>query len=257
MPLDLRSIVLTVVVGAAALSACGAHFDVQVDVGASGGGSVAMTVNFPQATAAEVQDLRTGLPVADLMRAGWIVRGPVPGPEGGIAVTASHQFSNLGQVPTLVADLAGSGPPAGRPFRLAVTEQRSLLQNRFVASGTVDLRCRLSCFDDPRLAARVGYPLGLPPAAVARLLGPHPADELRLSFEVVLPGQLVSTNAAWRGKKGREEAFVWSPALGQADPLAASSETLRTTVLDGLLAAVAGGALLVLVTAGWLWRRRH
>jgi hypothetical protein len=236
------------------ISGCGVTINLRVVIGRSGSGSVVLVVNFPKATAAQLEDLTAGLPVADLRAAGWAVEGPKPGPNGSTVVGASHTFANLTQVPALVADVAGSGPEAGRPFRLAVTKLPGLLRDHYTATGIVDLRCWLSCFDDPRLAASVGYPLGLSPAEVRRLFGPHPGDELRFGFEVLLPGTVTSSDASGHGAGG---GLAWSPVLGTATIVAASSETENVALVRALAAAIGAGAVVVVLTASYvLWRRR-
>jgi len=239
---------------AALMSGCGASVHLRVVVGRSGSGSVALAVSFPQATAARLEDLTAGLPVADLRAAGWVVDGPKPGPDGSTVVGASHAFANLSQVPALVADVAGSGPESSRPFRLAVTELAGLLQDHYTAAGAVDLRCWLSCFNDPRLATNVGYPLGLAPAEVHRLFGAHPGDELTFRFELLLPGTVTSSDA---NGHAAGEGLVWSPLLGKATTVFASSKTENTPLVRALAAAIGAGALVVLFTASYLvWRRR-
>ena len=237
------------------MSGCGATVNLRVVVGRSGTGSVALVVSFPAATAAQLEDLKAGLPVADLRAAGWVVDGPKPGPEGSTVVSASHTFSNLSQVPALVADVAGSGPERSRPFRLTVNKLPGLLQDHYLASGMVDLRCWVSCFNDPRLAASVGYPLGLSPAEVHRLFGAHPGDELTFGFEVLLPGTVTSSDASGHVGGGN---LVWSPVLGKATAVFASSKTENTPLIRALAAAIGAGALVVLFTASYLlWRRRR
>jgi hypothetical protein len=237
------------------ISGCGATVNLRVSVARSGSGSVVLLVSFPAATAAQLEDLNAGLPVADLRAAGWVVEGPQPGPEGSTVVSASHTFSNLSQVPALVADVAGSGPERSRPFRLTVSELPGLLQDHYLASGTVDLRCWLSCFNDPRLAASVGYPLGLSPAEVHRLLGAHPGDELTFGFEVLLPGTVTSSDAS--GHAGASD-LVWSPVLGKTTTIFASSKTENIPLIRALAAAIGAGALVVMFTASYLlWRGRR
>jgi hypothetical protein len=237
------------------VSACGASVNLRVVIGRSGAGSVDLVVNFPKATAAQLEDLTAGLPVADLRAAGWVVEAPKPGPNGSTVVSASHAFSNLAEIPALVADVAGSGPEKSRPFRLTVTKLPGLLQDHYTATGEVDLRCWLSCFNDPRLAASVGYPLGLSPAEVHRLFGAHPGDELKFGFEVLLPGTVASSDASRRAAGG---ALAWSPVLGTATTVAASSETENVAVVRALAAAIGAGALVVVLTASYLlWRRRR
>jgi len=235
---------------------CGAAVDVRVDVARSGHGSVTVQVEVPRATAAEVADLHQGLPVADLRQGGWAISGPRPGPNGSTLISASHPFSSLSQVPVLVADIAGSGPPgsAGRPFRLVVSESPGTLEDRFRASGAVDLHCSLSCFDDPGLAQAVGYPLGAPQAELARLLGPRPGRDLTFRFELALPGHVTQANTAARAAPGD---LVWAVELGRARSLAATTESVNTAFVVDLLLAVGAGALVVATSAAWLLRRRR
>ncbi|HUC14735.1 MAG TPA: hypothetical protein VMS00_09815 [Acidimicrobiales bacterium] len=236
------------------ITGCGATVNLRVVVGRTGRGSVALVVSFPATTAAQLEDLRAGLPVADLRAAGWVVEGPKPGPGGSTVVGARHTFTNLSEVPALVADIAGSGPETNRPFRLAVTELHGLIQDDYTASGMVDLRCWLSCFDDPRLAASVGYPLGLSPAEIHRLFGVHPGEELTFGFEVRLPGTVTSSDAKGPASGGD---LVWSPVLGKATTVFASSKTENIPVIRAIAAAIGAGALMVLFTATCLlWRRR-
>jgi hypothetical protein len=234
-------------------SGCGAAVSVRVDVERSGSGSVNVTITLPAATATQLEDLTAGLPLADLHRAGWVVDGPRGGPDGSTVVSADHTFSNLAQVPVLMADIAGSGPTGSRPFRLAVTEAKGTLEDRFQASGTVNLDCAVACFDDLHLAQEVGYPLGLRPAQVARLLGAHPDRDLSFRIVLSLPGKASATNASFRTK----QALVWSPALGHSTSISATTESVNVVFVRYLLIAVGVGAVVVLVTAGSLMVRRR
>jgi hypothetical protein len=251
-PLSFAALALVVAV---LISGCGATVNLRVDVAQSGSGSVALVINFPKATAAQLEDLKAGLPVADLRAAGWVVVGPKPGPDGSTVVGASHTFAKLTQLPALVADVAGSGPEQSRPFRLSVTKVPGLLQDHYMAGGTVDLRCWLSCFDDPGLAASVGHPLGLSPTEVHRLFGAHPDHELTFGFEVLLPGTVTSSDASGRTAGG---GLAWSPMLGKAITIAASSETENLPLIRALAAAIGAGAFVVVLTASYLlWSRRR
>ena len=182
--------------------------------------------------------------------------GPVSGPGGTTVVSASHAFSNLSEVPALVADIAGNGPEAKRPFRLAVNEQPGFLQNSYTASGSVDLQCSLSCFDDPKLATSVGYALGMPPSEVRQLVA-DPAKDIDFRVEVVLPGQVTTSDAAGSGDGS---TLVWSPVLGQATPVVASSKVVDTGRVRSLAIAIGAGAFIVVATAiyvVWSGRRRR
>jgi hypothetical protein len=214
---------------------------------------VAVTVTVPKATAAALEDLRAGLPVADLRQAGWVVEGPRPGPAGSIWVSARHPFSQLSQVPGLVADIAGSGSVGSRPFQLAIAEAKGTLEDRFTASGKAQLGCGMACFDDPRLAQNTGYPLGIPPAQLAQMLGPHPGRDLTFRLEVSLPGRVSSSDAPARTK----QALVWSPALGHTTLVAATTESVNVVLVKRLLIAVGAGALVVFGSAVALIVRRR
>ena len=107
-----------------------------------------------------------------------------------------------------------------RPFRLAIVRAQGFLEDRFTARGTVDLACAVACFNDPRLAEDVGYPLGVAPSQLARILGPHPDQDVSFRFEVVLPGRVSSSDAQARTKDG----LVWVPALGRSTSVVASTE---------------------------------
>ena len=220
----------------------------------AGTGTLSVLVRFQHSTAAEVEDLSTGLPVSDLRAGGWAVKGPGPGPGGTTQVTASHAFSSLSQLPTLMADMAGAGPPGTRPFRLSVRQSPGTLRDTFNATGGVDLSCSLSCFDDPRLAGHVGYPLGLSPAQLARLLGPAPGRHLTFYFRLSLPGSVTASNAAVRLRSGE---LLWVTPLGRDTTLYASSQRVDEALVHQLIAAIAGGVLLVMATAALLLRRRR
>jgi hypothetical protein len=241
---------------AVVLSACGARVDVSVDVARAGSGLVTVEVQLAPGTARALEDLQTGVPVADLRQAGWAVVGPRAGPSGTTVISVSHPFSALSQLPTLMADIAGHGAPGGRPFRLAVTEQKGALQDVFSATGTVDLRCDLACFDDPALAARVGYPLGAPAAQVKELFGTGPAPAVTFGFRLLLPGKQASAGSGLRPARG-SSVLALSPALGRATPIAARTESVNLAYLRQLVTAVSAGALVVLGTAAWLLLRRR
>jgi hypothetical protein len=238
-----------------ALSACGANVNLRVVVNRSGSGSVTLAVTVPKSTAALVEDLKNGLPVGDLRAAGWVVDGPRAGPAGSTVVSASHTFSDPSEVPALVADIAGSGPAANRPFRLAVQEQPGFLQNSYSASGSVDLRCSLACFDDPKLATSVGYALGMPASEVRQLVGNDPKKEITFQVEVLLPGQVTTTDA---GARAGGSTLVWSPVLGQSTSVVATSKVVDNARVRDLAIAVAAGALIVVMTAFYLvWSSRR
>ncbi len=244
---------LVVLLGVA-LAGCGARVDVSVNVAKVGTGSVTVEVQVPPGTADAIEDLQAGLPVADLRQAGWTVVGPRVGASGATVVSATHVFSALSELPTLLADIAGNGAQGARPFRLSVTERKGALEDTFRAAGTVDLRCGLSCFDDPALAARVGYPLGLPGSEINKLFAQRPTGALTFHFQLSLPGRRTSPGLR---EAGGSSVLALATPLGALTPLAAGTESLNVAFLRLLTGLVIAGALVVSFTAGWLLRRRR
>lgn len=239
------------------LSGCGAVVTVAIAVGRSGSGRVSVSVVFDQAATAELHELETGLSLSDLRAAGWSVSGPSPLADGGTTITASHGFTALAQIPVLMADIAGSGPPPQRPFRLSVSEKTGTFHDTFSATGAVDLSCSLACFDDPHLAKNVGYPLGLSLAQLKRLLGPDPATTLSFKLQLRMPGAVAASNTQDRGPLG---ALVWHAPLGSDTRLSADSRTTN----EGALRSVEGASVLVvlllasaLIVVGARRRRRR
>jgi hypothetical protein len=228
--------------------------DVSVDVAKAGSGSVTVEVRLLPGTADAIEDLRAGLPVADLRQAGWSVVGPRTNAAGTTIVSATHDFSDLGQLPTLMADIAGSGAEEGRPFRLSVTEDKGALDDTFRAAGTIDLRCSLSCFDDPDLAARLGYPLGLPIAELRQLLADGPGAGLTFRFQLALPGRRTSPAMS---RAGGSSVLAVAPALGASMPLGASTRSVNVAFLRLLAGTVIAGAVVVSCTAALILRRRR
>ena len=177
----------------------------------------------PKGTAALVEDLKGGLPVGDLRRRiGWWT---VPG--------AGRRAARRQRQPYVLQPVGAASPGGGhrrqrawanRPFRLAVEEQAGFLQKSYTATGSVDLRCSLACFDDPKLATSVGYPLGLPASEVRQLVGSHPKQEITFQVRSASPGPVTTTDAA----AGREGMLVWSPVLGHSTSVVATSKVVDT-----------------------------
>lgn len=258
---------LALVVATALVAACSTTVNVVVAVRTDGSGTVTLAVDFDQAAAARIPDLQAGLPTADLKQAGWVVTGPRPGPGGSEVVSAEHPFADNAELSTLMADLAGSGPAASRPFHLAVSTDDNLLRRDTSVTGSVDLRCRLACFDDPALKASVGQALGASPAQINRLLGADPSADLHFRFEVDLPGGVTSTDApattvppdtgGERSGAVAGSGLVWLPALGQRTSISATSRVDNGAAVQAAVGVSIALVVLVVVLVAVLWRRRR
>jgi hypothetical protein len=248
-----------------ALSACSAKVGVDVAVARGSVGSVTVSLVLPSRVAAEAEAYKVGFVTGDLKRAGWVVEGPTSGPGGTVALSAAHGFSSLAEASALVADIAGTGPAAGRPFRLVLSEDKGTLADRYRAVGTMDLRCGLSCFGDPRLAKSVGYALGLPPPVLRSFLGASGEVPVGFGFVLRLPGKLEAATATppvtvesagdIAGRQGT--TLEWSGLLGHETVIGATTRAVDLTLLRHLVVALSAGALLVLATAASLLVRRR
>jgi hypothetical protein len=200
-----------------------------------------------KALTAELQD-------ADLTAAGWTVTGPVPGSDGGAAVSARHDYTSPAQASALIAELAGSGPAEGRPFRLSLARQRSFWRTETVLSGTVDLTCSLACFGDSGLTSALGFPTGVDARSLAAAAGQSPDRVFTFSLDTRLRGSVIKSNAVSLPGGGLQ----WTPRLGQRLQLAAVVRTWNTGHIVAV-SVIAGGLLLICVglVIFWWWRRRR
>lgn len=237
---------------AVSLAACNATAAVTVRSRPDGKGAVTVTVTLDREAAAAVGNVAGQLQTSDLSAAGWQVSAPSQGAGGSVVVSATHQFSSLGEVPGIVSELAGSG--ASRPFRLSISRSSGLLTTTTRLSGAADLSCGFACFGDQGLARLLGSPTGVDPALAGRLAGVDPASVFHFVIQARLPGRITTTNAASRP----DGELTWTPELGQDLALSASTRTVNTTAVAAL--AAGGGALLVVLAGGlsyWAYRRRR
>ncbi len=222
---------------------------------AAGRGVVTVAVTLDSAAVAAVggqSALAAQLQDADLVAAGWTVTGPAPGPGSSTVISAGHPYSSPAQFNALVGELAGSGPDAGRPFRLSYSEHRTFWRTDTSFAGTVDLTCGLNCFGDAALNSVLGSPVGVNPAPLISVSGENPDQVFTFSVAAHLAGSAVRTNAASQ----QDGTFQWTPRLGQSIQLFAATRTWNTGRII-TFAVIAGVVLLVLVIglAYLVWRR--
>jgi hypothetical protein len=241
------------------LTGCQVHTQVTVYEAGSGRGVVTVTVSLDRAALAAVGGepaLAAQLQSADLRAAGWVVTGPTTGPGSTTVITALHAYTTLAQARGLMADLAGSGAMATRPFRLSLAEHRSFWRHETVLQGQVDLRCGVDCFGDSGLTAALGFATGVNPGALAAAAGQRPDQVFTFAVDAHLPGHVVDSN----GTPLPGGALQWTPQLGRQVQLSALTRTWNTGRI--VFASVAAGALAVLgVVMGVYWwlrfRRRR
>jgi hypothetical protein len=238
----------------ALLTGCRVNTRVALYETASGRGVVTVSVSLDASALAAIggrQALAAQLQDADLKAAGWTVTGPTPGPGSTTVVTASHGYTTPAQASALLADVAGTGPPGERPFRLSVEKRHGFWRDERVLQGEVDLTCGVACFGDPGLTKALGFPTGVNPAPLGA--GERPDQVFTFSLDARLPGRLVNSN----GTPLSDGTLRWTPRLGQRPQLAALTRTWNTghIVVAGVASGVA--VLLVIGLAAYWWVRRR
>ena len=243
----------------AGLTGCRVDTTVAVVDRGGGHGTVTVTVALDQQALGALggeTGLARQLSVGDLRSAGWQVMGPVPTSSGspgsgGARVSVSHGFSSPSDAERLLAELAGSGPAANRPFRLSVVAQRGFLHIHDTLVGKVDLTCGLSCFGDQGLQSALGNPNGVATTPLLNQSGERPDQLFGFTLSARMPGKLKSDNAPNRSRS----ELTWTTPLGEVTEISAESESLNTR---NIVAVAAIGAL-VIVGSGTalILRRRH
>lgn len=237
----------------------GCHVDTRVSIveRSRGSGSLAVTVALDGAAVQALGGqaaLARQLQYADLQATGWTVAGPAETAGGGESVTVSHGFSSGAELSRLVSDIAGSGPPGSRPFRLSLSDAGGFFTDRTALSGTVDLRCGLDCFGDPGLKAALGGSLGVAPQPLEGAAGQTASQVFRFALAVRLPGHPKPSSGS--PSVSRDGTLTWAPALGSSTVVGAVTESVdwAHVILVAVLGAlvIAGGGF-----GGWRWRRRR
>jgi hypothetical protein len=201
---------------AAALSACQVTVRTGINANRDGSGSVAVTAQLDHEAAQAVPDLGQQLQTSDLVKAGWRIDGPKPGPGHGVLVTASKAFANPTQARQVITELSGANGPF-HDFHL--TRHRSFFTTRTAFQGRVDLTCGLACFGDTGLQQQLGPDLGLDPARLQKDAGIILDRLFKFEVQVRLPGSLQSSNAPSQAGNGAQ----WRPRLGDQATLTATA----------------------------------
>jgi hypothetical protein len=212
-------------VAAALLSGCQVKTSVSITESHDGTGTVGVTVDFDRAAVAALGGLdvaESELSYADLQTAGWQVRAPYATPGGGMAVGAVHPYSTPEQAEALLSELAGTGSPGSRPFRLTLTRSRSFWHVKTQLAGTVNLSCGLACFGDSGLRTALGSSTGVDPASLGLKDNAAAAKVFQFALYATLPGQVSRSNAAATVPAGSGES---QPVTSQP----VSSQPLTTT----------------------------
>ena len=203
-----------------AVTGCQVTVGVAVNAHADGSGIVQATVTLDKEAASRL--VAFGSPkVDDLRKAGWAVEGPIAASAGTTVYRATKTYQAPGDVPAIVAQLAG---PTG-PFQsFRVVRRRSLFETRTSFSGTVDLKRGVDSFGDPSLTAATGSALGVDAAALRTRLHTDLSRILSMQVSARLPGSPTASDASTHDANGA----VWKPKFGEVAQLSASSRQWNT-----------------------------
>ncbi|HLH99190.1 MAG TPA: hypothetical protein VKV06_00280 [Acidimicrobiales bacterium] len=256
------AVLLTAVL--AVLTGCQVTTTVGVHVAGDGSGAVRVQVTLDRQADAAVGGLARQLDTSGLAAAGWTTTRPALGPDDSVVVTATHRFTRLAQVPAILAEVAGPGPArkAKTPYVLHLTRTQTAHGTAYTATGTVDLRCGLSCFGDAALQKSFGSAVGVDPSSLEGKDGAAVADkDLTFRLAVTLPGSLTASpgasrdgsTATWKTALGRATSVHGSSLVDPVKPAAgpAAVNDDRGVTRSPLL--LAGVLLLVLLVAGAVW----
>lgn len=200
------------------LVGCQADVEVGIEVDESGQGQVEVTGELDDAAAERVGDLSQLIAADDLREAGWTVRSDER------TVTVTKQVRSPGDIEIAIAELSGpDGPFADLTFERTTTFARTVVE----VAGSVDLSDGMAAFGDDDLKQLTGSVTGVD----------VPAEALRLSLAVELPGQETS-NAPGPGTR-------WALPLGGVTPISAESTDVNVVGLTGVAVAVAAGLVLL------------
>jgi|SRR5713101_1074656 len=232
-----------------ALAACQVTVRTSINADRDGSGTVAIAVQLDHEAAQVVPDLAQQLQTSDLVKAGWRIVGPRPGPGNGVVVTASKSFANPSQAGQVMTEVSGTAGPF-HGFRLV--RHASFFTTRTSLQGTVDLTCGLACFSDIGLQHQLGPNLGLDPVRLQRDAGIILDRLFRFEVQARLPGSVQSSNAPAQVGNGAQ----WRPKLGDKVVLTVSARAwnvAQLVILAAVILLIVLGTVVVLLR----WRRRR
>lgn len=200
------------------LGGCQADVEVGIEVDESGHGQVGVTAQLDDPAAERIGDLSEIIAADDLREAGWTVRADER------AVSVTKRVRSPSDIEVAIAELSGlDGPFADLTFNRATTFARTVVE----VAGSVDLSEGVAAFGDDELERLTGSATGID----------IPADALRLSLAVDLPGQETS-NAPGPGTR-------WALPIGVVTPVSAESTDVNVLGLVAVAVAVAAGLVLI------------
>lgn len=149
---------------------------------------LSLTATADAEVVAAVPTLADEVVLDDAVAAGWVVEGPTPTDDGGLAVTMSHDFVSPQEATNLLNSI---GPPFAQ---MVVARTTANEETTTRVEGLLGLPDGFASFADDDLVAAVGE---MPFSEEIAESGASPETSMSAVLRVQLPGELVqeSTNA--------------------------------------------------------------
>lgn len=229
-------VLLVLVLGLLALTACQLDVGVEVAMNADGTGEVVVVATADADVVNQMPGLAGGLVLDDATAAGWTVEGPTATEGGGVSVTLRHPFASAAEAAVLVNSL-------GPPFQ-GITLDRVATEDEITTTltGALVLLDGFDGFGDAGLVAAAG---ATPFRAQLDAAGATPQDNVSVALTLTTPGEIEG------GDDSIDGGVRWTAPLDGS-----TSDLSATAVLGGdgggssWAGPVATGALVML--AIWL-----
>lgn len=180
------------------LTACRVDVGVIVDMTENGSGVLTVTITVDDQVMAAAPEIAADVRLDDLQAAGWTTEA-VTTVDGGARLVLQRPFDTPEQATTLLAGLNG---PNG-PFQAVALQRdasRSAVEHRL--TGRLQVDRGLEAFADPALLSAVGAD----PWAAEIAAGSDLEQALGITFEAIMPGQVVSSTSTVQQPVDRGDA---------------------------------------------------
>jgi len=169
------------------LSACRVETVVTLDVKDNGSGTLSVVTTADADIVAQTPGLAEDLSFDDAKAAGWTVSDPLTTAEGGLQVSASHDFSTPAEATLLMSQLSGVYGPF-KEMNLVRTGKDT--DSTWTLTGRLEANGGLDAFADPALLKTIGAsPFSTTLANSELDIG----KAVSVEFRALLPGSIEST----------------------------------------------------------------
>ena len=229
------------VVALVLLTACRVDLATTINVAENGSGSITVVATADAAALRAAPELPDALNVDDLRAAGWEVTVQNPTAEGGLSVTAQHEFATVDEATMFLSQLSGENGPLRE---MSIVRTGGVNDSTYTFSAKGGLRDGLAGFADAEALVSLG---GAPFAESLTTRGMTLADALRMSLSLTMPGEPVDTNGTTtaRTEDDLTSTITWTIPVDAVDtPLTA---TTRARDVSALVSGFAARVFLIVM----------